>query len=207
MIDIMISQSEKLGSVIKVDQNEESYGFISVINMQTHQDMEFVKQIKQYLLSKAQGEQKTQLQQLFENSNQSLGLIVNERMINIPPQLAPPLHKQLFDEINRSVKEDKGQNPTSKPPFEFDNYLVITSCFLEKGKKGNSKKGKGNAEDIYYVKPEDAVYAQEASLSFKFQVPNTSGDPSWKSMKAVLVVPHSKIETVLEKMNSFIGTA
>ena len=34
----------------------------------------------------------------------STGLVVSERLVNCPPQLAPPLVKALFDEISAAAK-------------------------------------------------------------------------------------------------------
>jgi protein BCP1 len=33
-----------------------------------------------------------------------LGIILNERMVNVPPQIAPAFHRSLFDEIEKSHK-------------------------------------------------------------------------------------------------------
>ncbi len=42
------------------------------------------------------------------------GLVVSERLINCPPQLAPPLQQNLFDEA-RAVAEDEDEKKASNP--------------------------------------------------------------------------------------------
>ncbi len=51
-------------------------------------------------------EKKEQIEKLFNDSSKGLGLILNERMINIPPELAPPLHKMLYEEMENAVEEE-----------------------------------------------------------------------------------------------------
>lgn len=43
---------------------------------------------------------------------QGTGLVVSERLINCPPQLAPPLQQNLFEEI-RAAAEDEEEEQAS----------------------------------------------------------------------------------------------
>ena len=40
-----------------------------------------------------------------------LGLLLSERLLNIPYELIPPLHDALFDEILRASNEEKSDKP------------------------------------------------------------------------------------------------
>lgn len=46
------------------------------------------------------------------------GLLLNERVINCPPQIGPPLMQALFDEIGWAVEDEPTQvcAPSSSPP-------------------------------------------------------------------------------------------
>ena len=56
------------------------------------------------------------------------GLVINERLLNCPPQLASPLHHSLFDEEIPWAVEDE---PTEelRESFKFAGYLFISRVF------------------------------------------------------------------------------
>lgn len=61
-------------------------------------DKQFAKDIKEFLLNKISDQSKrNELLKMLEN--EKVGLLLNERMVNIPPQISPPLHKGLFEEL------------------------------------------------------------------------------------------------------------
>ncbi len=43
------------------------------------------------------------------------GLILNERVVNSPPQIAPPLMQALFDEIGWAVEDQPTKVETASP--------------------------------------------------------------------------------------------
>ena len=54
-----------------------------------------------------------QLRRFFDRSNSvqalrdaSSGLLLNQRLVNAPPQVAPPLMQALFDEISWAVEDE-----------------------------------------------------------------------------------------------------
>src|SRR5690242_2969611 len=73
----------------------------------TVQDTEYIKEIKKHLLAKVNDPMKrNDLKKILEDETKSLGLIINERMINVPPEVAPPMHKALFEEIQGAFEDE-----------------------------------------------------------------------------------------------------
>ena len=64
------------------------------------------------------------------------GLVINERLLNCPPQLASPLHHSLFDEEIPWAVEDE---PTEelRESFKFTGYLFISRVFHDNLLKDN----------------------------------------------------------------------
>ena len=58
------------------------------------------------------------------NANKT-GLILSERLVNVPQDVGGPLVKQLFDEIKWAVKDEK------KKEFDFDQYILVSRCFAQ----------------------------------------------------------------------------
>jgi hypothetical protein len=121
-VDVIVKQSQ-VGSIIKIDgDDDQSFGFISVVNLHEHKALECVKQIRDYVLTKV-GNFHSKWREIFENSTARIGLIVNERLLNVPDALAPHLHLYLYDEIEKAIAEHL--------PFEFDYYLLLTTCYYD----------------------------------------------------------------------------
>ena len=57
--------------------------------------------------------------------SEGTGLLVNERLINSPPKLAPPLVQFLFEEVAAAAADSKLPKP-QRDAFKFQRYLVVT---------------------------------------------------------------------------------
>lgn len=48
----------------------------------------------------------TKLKSLVGEHAQDVGLVVSQRVVNLPPQLLPPLYDSLFDEVNWATEDE-----------------------------------------------------------------------------------------------------
>ena len=55
---------------------------------------------------------------LCNDTSKSVGLIISERIMNIPPQLSVPLYETLFNEIRKA-------RARGMPHFDFTHYVLI----------------------------------------------------------------------------------
>ena len=57
------------------------------------------------------------------------GLLVSERLINCPPQLAPPLQQALFDEVAWATEDE----PTAeqRASFRFERYVALSRAYTD----------------------------------------------------------------------------
>jgi len=195
-----------VGSAIKVADSTEVYGFISVINMHKYQNKESIQQIWKYLLNKApDSEIQGQLRALMDDSARPLGLILNERMVNVPAELAPQLHKSLFEEIARAQEED-GESDS----FNFGSYVLVTNLYSysagEKGSEPTTKKAKVG-DETFYFKVEDESYTQEANVCFTFPMQRCEQSSRWTldgmmaESRMVVVVPHARVSQLLARIS------
>ncbi|BFZ62525.1 Mss4p nuclear export [Saitoella coloradoensis] len=124
--DLILSQP-LLGSTVKVDGHEsDPYAFLTVLNMNTHQDKEVIKQLKAYILEKARGNAALhgKLEKLLSpGAKTHLGLVLSERLINMPPQIVPPMYRMLVEEIEWAVEDEE--------PYQFDAFLVFSKTYTE----------------------------------------------------------------------------
>ena len=52
-----------------------------------------------------------------------VGLIISERMINMPAEIVPPMYTMLIDEVDAAIED--------KEPYEFTHYLVLSRAYIE----------------------------------------------------------------------------
>lgn len=170
LCDLLIKQ-KAVGTVIKVEGQDDSIlGVTSVVSLRRHKDEQCVKDIKKFILGKAQGKDKKELERIL--NDESTGLIVNERIINVPQQTGGPLIEGVFDEIQWATKDE--ETPEVRKSYDFKYYVVLSTMFEEDvedesggaGKK--RKKGQPKKERIF-PRLEEEVMLEHAKMSFTWR--------------------------------------
>ena len=98
-----------------------------------------------------------------------MGLILTERMINIPSEVAPPMYQMLLEEITWAVAE--------KEPYTFSHYLILSKTYQEitslldqeldrpkKKKKQKMLQGASGDNGMFFFHPEDEILQRHAVL-------------------------------------------
>lgn len=211
--DLILSQP-LLGTTVKVDGNEsDPYAFLTVINTTEHAEKPVIKAIAKYVLEKSKGntDVHSRLQSLLtgkdDGSKGTLGLILTERLINIPTEVVPPMYKMLLEEIQWALEENE--------PYAFTDYLIISKKYKEvasvvdqedaetappKAKKfksrlrapgaAGSSKAAGK-DEVFYFHPEDELLEQKATgnVSYKYTKFNESGADAKRTFSDIGIAP------------------
>lgn len=88
-----------------------------------------------------------------------VGLVLADRLINMPSEIVPPMYRLLVDEIEAAVED--------KEPYEFSHYLIISKTYtevesnLEMETERKRKKAKEEAP-FFYFHAEDEVFQKHA---------------------------------------------
>lgn len=225
LTDLIIGQSF-VGSVVKQSEGEveddddedpnDVFGITTVINLTEKQNIECISQLRSLLveLSTEHGTDRvsTMVRTLLSDSSQPLGLVINERFINIPAQISVPLLQSLCKEVKKAC--DK------KMAYDFAYYIFICKLYKldgkSKGKKKN-RKGKNPIEDqeIIWSNPEEELLDEVAEMSFEFNVKNETDsglsgnwledDISMIPFRRVILLPANKLEPLVERINEFVS--
>ncbi|CAB4378123.1 uncharacterized protein OCT59_012220 [Rhizophagus irregularis] len=171
----LIINQPLLGTTVKVDGTDsDPYALLTVLNMNEHKNKECIKQIKNYLIEKTKkltnlNEKLVEL--LKDTSKNNIGLILSERLINMPVQIVPPMYKMLQEEIQWAIEDNE--------PYEFEWYLIITKTYREIAStldeeseipKQKKKKAKVSEPTIFYFHPEDEIIEQIADYQCNFKL-------------------------------------
>lgn len=158
LADLILSQPT-IGSTVKVDGKEtDAYALLTALNLHEHRDKKPVAELTKYISDKAEANEALAGIPDLLSSGKHVGLVVSERLINMPSEIAPPMYSMLIDEIEAAVED--------KEPYEFSHYLILSKTYHEMEsnldvEERKRKKGKQDAT-LYYFHPEDEVLQKHA---------------------------------------------
>ncbi|KAL9627070.1 MAG: hypothetical protein Q9164_007715 [Protoblastenia rupestris] len=163
LTDLILTQP-LLGSTVKVDGNEtDAYAFLSLINLQEHEDKSFVSKIIDYLRQKAASSSvHSPIADLLSRPDiPPIALVLTERLINVPSEVTPPMYSMLLEEIQWALEE--------KEPYNFSHYLILSKTYTEvvskldeEDDRPKKKKRRGSSPTVLYFHPEDEVFERHA---------------------------------------------
>ncbi|KAJ1333366.1 protein BCP1 [Microdochium nivale] len=156
LADLVVSEST-IGSTVKVDGKEtDPYAMLTAINLRERgagsNKKPVVEELVRYLADKAassDGLSGSVLPDLLQSQiapssteqggsgssgEATVGLVLAERLINMPAEISPPMYRMVIDEIADAVED--------KEPFEFTHYLVLSKTYHE------IESELGNGEDM-----------------------------------------------------------
>ncbi|XP_049992726.1 BRCA2 and CDKN1A-interacting protein [Alexandromys fortis] len=222
LTDLLIQQNH-IGSVIKqTDVSEDSgdevdedeiFGFISLLNLTERKGTQCAEQIKELVLSfcekNCEKSMVEQLDQLLNDTSKPVGFLLSERFINVPPQIALPMHQQLQKELADAQR-------TNKPCGKCYFYLLISKTFVEAKKSGSKKKQDGlQQEALMFANAEEEFFYEEAILKFSYSVQGESDtclggrwsfdDVPMKPLRTVMVIPDDKMSEIMEKLKDHLS--
>jgi len=144
------------------------------------------------------------LKEFLTDKEKHTGWLLNERFVNIPPQISLPLYDSLRDEMHSACA--KGQK------FKFDHFLLISKALKAKGGK------KKDQDAIIFTNGEEELFQEESAFQFAFSVADQQadaetiseaedGETSYESWRVVMIIPAEKMEVVAEKMTDILGAS
>ncbi|KAJ7935409.1 p21-C-terminal region-binding protein-domain-containing protein [Mycena leptocephala] len=192
LTDLILSQPT-VGTTIKTDGLEsDPYALLTVLNMHVHQTHPAIAALAAYFLEKTATTNPpfhAALAGLFAGADTHVGLVLCERLVNMPVQTVPPMYRMLSDEIKWALADSE--------PYAFTHLLFVSRAYhlspaeeealanrapSKKSSKAKKQKGpqppaQAPPEDgVYSFHPEDACIEEHAlhALSYPF---STSPEP------------------------------
>lgn len=182
----LVLQQNTIGSTVKVDSKaNDAYAFLTALNLREQRGQKPVADLVAYLSAKAaqsgSAALAAEVPRLLAGSaggdgegkgSAHVGLVLGERLINMPPEISPPMYSMLVDELEAAVED--------KEPWDFTHYLVVSKTYHEvqsvlDEQSRKAKKAKEEAP-LFYFHPEDEVLQKHAVATGSF--PFTKDDES-----------------------------
>jgi len=176
-----------VGTMIGVEGDDEKpneknvLGFSTILNLQAYENQKVMKEIVQYIVHKSEthNENHEKFLHILQNQTNKIGLLINERMLNLPPQLIPTLHNQLCEDI-KWIKE---QNDEDSKVFDLRYLLVLSKCYKEA--KQPKKRVKATFEDYIYQKFEDYAFLGKSLYKFTFSASSSKNIAGLTNLETV----------------------
>jgi hypothetical protein len=139
------------------DWSSDVYGFVTCLEYKKNRKLDCMKQIKNYVISMAPEKMKQEITQIFEDGK--IGIILNERVINMPLEFGPTLHENLHNEIHEECK---------KNGIWFKYFFILSKIYYQKNVDDTTTQQKKSKVEPIFQKPEEAYYYNKAKLKFTF---------------------------------------
>jgi len=135
----------------------EVFGLATIVRLR---ETEVADQIIRYLTkSVTASDPRGQLSRLLSSPDIDIGLIISERIINMPPQISVPLYQTLSNEVRKARAKNL--------PFNFTHYLLISKVLLPSVEQAG----------VMYANAEEEVFVPECDLVLDMKGSNTiNGD-------------------------------
>ncbi|KAK7982113.1 BCP1 [Apiospora saccharicola] len=189
LADLILSQST-IGSTVKTDgEGGDPYAMMTVLNLREQRQKKPLADLISYLSDKAKATSSllSVVPDLLASPDKHVGLVLSERLINMPSEIAPPMYSMLVDEVEAAVED--------KEPYEFTHYLVLSKTYLEVESTldvEERKKKKGKQEPVtFYFHPEDEVLHKYAAAhgTYAFTNNDASAADSKRAFQEMGVMP------------------
>ncbi|PYH43822.1 protein-transporting protein BCP1 [Aspergillus saccharolyticus JOP 1030-1] len=219
LTDLILSQAW-MGSTIKTDGKEsDPYAFLTVLNLQEHKDKPIIKSLLTYLQQKsASNPTLSPLTALLtDKTPKPIGLILTERLINMPAEVVPPMYTMLQQEIAHAVADNE--------PFDFSHYLLLSKTYeevqskldMEEARPQKKKKNSGGSKaERFFFHPEDEVLEKHAVCAGSFEYSRKQDDGHSDSKRAfqelgirtkgsLILIEKASLEGAVKAMAEYVG--
>ncbi|MBZ3873192.1 BRCA2 and CDKN1A-interacting protein [Sciurus carolinensis] len=194
-----------------VDEDE-IFGFISLLNLTERKGSQCAEQIKELVLSfcekNCEKSVVEQLDKLLNDTTKPVGFLLSERFINVPPQISLPMHQQLQKELAESHK-------TNKPCGKYSFDLLISKTFVEAGKPNSKKRRSNQKDELMFANADEEFFYEKAVLKFNYSVQEESDtclggrrsfdDTPMKPLLTVMLIPDSKMSEIMDKLKDHLS--
>ena len=212
LADLILSQPT-IGSTVKVEgKGNDAYATLTALNLQEHKENKSLSGLVNYLTEKAKTNENLALIPELLDSGKHVGLVLGERLVNMPSEIVPPMYSMLIDEIEAAVED--------KEPYEFSHYLILSKTYhevqsvLEDGER-KRKKAKDDAP-LFYFHPEDEILQKHALAHGTYSFTKDGEavadskrafqDMGVKSQGSMILIEAGKFEGAVKAVNDYLST-
>jgi protein BCP1 len=206
LAELVVSTNNPVGSVIKIEGEDDGVGYITVLPAHKYRDKQCIQQLLAFVEQHAQqgGVLKdTKQGALWQKvlRSERLGIVLNQRLLNVPDELVPHLHLYLHREIERCVQ-------AGQKSYDFEYYLLVTSQFTvtkqlpdedEPPKKKRRVSQELKIGSVEWYRFEEESYAKYAEGMFSCERKRPTSESEEDKMTLAAFTKDSRVFMVLTR--------
>lgn len=179
LADLILTENS-VGTTIKTEgQDGDPFALLSVIDVSANQTRTSINGLLDYIMEKTSKSTEFNmiLRKLLDGNKSTkdsskqwrIGLIISERMVNMPVEVVPPMYRMLLREMENAENAQK--------KYEFDYFLVISKIYRMVDAEAETEeqpqkrqKGKASAgTDLDYFHYEDIVLEENSRYHARYE--------------------------------------
>ena len=185
-----------VGTMVKVPEDgyDDAYAFATLLPLGRFAQRDWFRALRAYTLKRAAGRGGDAARDALAaawDAPASLGLLLNERIFNMPPEIAPPLHDALLQDV--AWAKESAPREVRADFHGVTRVLCIAPLWLERPEGGGGGAGGAPAPACeppgvvppgwaaHYFRFEEELWAREATFSVAFPVASRVTDAALTS--------------------------
>lgn len=167
-----ICDQKYFGIFLGVEDDDNSnenmiYAVLTILNLKKINDIGFLIQFRDYLVSQCEDNVVQFLDSTIFSDYPSVGLLINERVVNLPYVVVPSVYQQLMED-KRYLEEEAEATDEEKAEFMFKFVLYFTVGVYKKEEDKIADLGLNN---LMFSKIEDEQFIKKAIILQKLPTP------------------------------------
>lgn len=139
-------------------------------------------------------------------SRHRVGVVLTERVVNLPPVLVAKMQEAVFCEIAWATEDEDG--PAARRAFRFAKFLYVTDAFCKprEGGEDSKRRRKEGGTEFTFARPEDEAWMAAAADVCSWAVDGERpGAQGLTRRRVAMIVPAAKISAMRKRVCEIVG--
>mmetsp|Transcript_22249 Transcript_22249/g.44787 ORF Transcript_22249/g.44787 Transcript_22249/m.44787 type:complete len:333 (-) Transcript_22249:1079-2077(-) len=188
-------ENNMVGTVLSTDQDDNVFGFASVVNLTTNSSSTCIESLKKICLDKCPQQHKPEMETVLSGkTKRPAGFFFQERMVNVPLEITEVLHQQLVLDMDHAVKNARDED--EKKSLDFGAFVRLAPCYSGGG---------GGANSAIYKYFDDEIFATNAEFVYTFDAPKMFEEDEEELKCSVIVMTKTGHRAAMKELKKMVG--
>lgn len=191
----LVIENNMVGTVLSTDQDDNVFGFASVVNLTTNSSSPCIEALKKICLDKCPQQHKPEMETVLSGkTKRPAGFFFQERMVNVPLEITEVLQQQLVLDMDHAVKNARDED--EKKSLDFGAFVRLAPCYSGGG---------GGSNSAIYKYFDDEIFASNAEFVYTFDAPKMFEDDEEELKCSVIVMTKTGHRAAMKDLKKMVG--
>ena len=191
------SSKSKSNAALPPPNDDNVFGFASVINVTTHSSNPCIQSLKSLCMEHCPSQHKKEMETVLSGkTKRPAGFFFQERMFNVPLEITEVVHQQLVEDMDWAVKNAEG-GEVARKSLDFGAFVRMAPCV---GSGGNA-----GANSVLYKYFDDEIFASNAEFVYTFKAPKIFEGDEEERLCTVIVMTKTGHRAAMKDLAKMIN--